>query len=120
MQSEAVKEALEKHNQLAKELVTESHDGAITIKLANPIERKNSRVEAITISRPTLADLKKINLVAASEGQLVELAPLIAARSNVSEQELDGMDSGDYLFVAAVVAQRCFRRSAKQLAGDRG
>lgn len=96
--------------------VIEHEDGSVSIELAVPIERKNGRIESVTLRRPTADELVKLDLNAVENGNLATCIPFLHAISDITAAEVQGMDGADFMFVANVAIRRFFRRRPRQLA----
>jgi len=96
--------------------VTDHEDGSVSIELSVPIERKNGRIESVTLRRPTADELAKLDMNAVEQGNLSSCIPFIHAISDITSAEVRALDGADFIFVATVAMRRFFRRRPRQLA----
>lgn len=113
----------EQIEQMKKELseaesneVVEHEDGSLSIALRVPIERQKSRLEAITLRRPTADALAKLDLSSVEKGDMSSCIPFIHAVSDLTAAEVRGLDGADFLFVSTQAIRHFFRRRPRQLA----
>jgi len=113
----------EQIEQMKKELsegetndVVEHEDGSVSIVLRVPIERNKSRLESITLRRPTADELAKLDLNAVEKGDMRSCIPFIHAVSDLTQAEVRGLDGADFLFVSTQAIRTFFRRRPRQLA----
>lgn len=96
--------------------VVEHADGSLSVELCVPIERSKSRVEAVTMRRPTAEEICKVDLAAVERGDLSTCVEFIHSISNLTAPEVRGMDGADFIFIATQAIRRFFRRRPRQLA----
>ena len=110
------KKALQKVEQEIRDTVVAAADGALTFTLAAPIERKPARLEQVIFHRPKVRDLGGVDMGRVSSGDYRAMVPLLSAVSELSREELEAMDVGEFMFIATACALRFLRRRPAQLA----